>query len=522
MRARGVVASGHQETGRAAAAVLEEGGNAFDAALAAMCTACVSESVLASFGGGGFLLARPAQGRHQDETIQYDFFAQTPQSRNSSSDLDFVPVLADFGPTQQQFHIGMSSIATPGVVRGMFEVHRDLGHMPMRQIVEPAVRLAREGVRIGSKQAYMIGVVGAILKSSEASLKIFGSPDRPGELIGEGDVLTMPEFAETLEILAIEGDGLFYRGEIAKLISDDCGRRGGYLGLADLEGYSVERRHPLHLEVFGSKVHLNPPPSTGGILIGFALELLKSAELETLQSGSRQYLTRLAHVMKMTNQARLESRLHELDAENVTDTLLHSGFVDRYVGEILGRPAAPRGTTHISVVDAVGNVASLSMSNGEGSGYVVPGTGIMLNNMLGEEDINPHGFHEWPPNTRMSSMMAPTLVLDPELGVTALGSGGSNRIRTAILQVLLNSVLFRMPLEDAVMSPRIHVEGEKLSVEQGYSEAEVDALVEQFPDSERWGERNMFFGGVHAVRRTPSGEFEGAGDIRRGGVAIVA
>jgi gamma-glutamyltranspeptidase/glutathione hydrolase len=146
----------------------------------------------------------------------------------------------------------------------------------------------------------------------------------------------------------------------------------------------------------------------------------------------------------------------------------------------------------------------------------------MLNNMLGEEDINPHGFHQWPLNTRMSSMMAPTLVLDPEVGITALGSGGSNRIRTAILQVLLNSVVFRMALEDAVTAPRIHVEGEKLSIEHGYSEAEVDALGEDFPDMDRWGERNMFFGGVHAVRRAPNGEFEGAGDIRRGGVAIVA
>ncbi len=521
MKNRGAVASGHPETSRAAAAVLEEGGNAFDAALAGIFTACVSEPVLASLGGGGFLMARPNQGAHQGKIILYDCFPQTPMSRRPSSEIDFNPVLADFGPTQQEFHIGMGSIATPGLLKGLFEAHGDLGYMPMRRIVEPAVSLAREGLRLNSRQAYMVGVVGAILKSSPASLALFGSQEHPGELIGEGEIFSMPGFADTLEILAIEGEDLFYRGEIARRIADDCERDGGHLTLSDMEHYRSERRPPLGLEVFGSKIHLNPPPSTGGILIAFALELLRNSGVEALGFGSGRYLSRLAHVMELTNHARIESRLHELDADAMSESLLDARLVETYRRGLLGRPTAARGTTHISVVDAAGNAASLSVSNGEGAGYVVPNTGIMLNNVLGEEDINPHGFHRWPLDTRIASMMAPTLVFDSDGALTVLGSGGSNRIRTAILQVLLNLIVFRMPPEAAVSAPRIHVEDEKTSVEPGYQQGEIDALTRNRSNIDPWEEKNMFFGGVHTARREVDGLVAGAGDERRGGVALV-
>ena len=522
MTIKGAVASGHPETSRAAAAILAEGGNAFDAALAAACMACVAEPVLASLGGGGFLLARPNQGRHQGRSIVYDFVPQTPKSRAQAADVDFFPILADFGPTQQEFHIGMGSIATPGLVKGLFEAHRDLGFMPIGRIVEPAVALARGGVRMNEMQAYMFGVVGAILRSSDASKAIFESRDRPGELIGDGEVLVQRELADTLEVLAIEGDDLFYRGEIAHRIVDDCRGGGGYLTRDDLERYSVERRTPLTLDIFSARLHLNPPPSTGGILIAFALELLRDTDPASLPFGCTAYLGRLAKVMQLTNRARIESRLHELDAETAADDLLHPALITAYRGEVLGRPPAPRGTTHISVIDAAGNAAALSLCNGDGSGYVVPGTGIMLNNVLGEDDINPHGFHEWPEDSRMSSMMAPTLVIDRDGGLTTLGSGGSNRIRTAILQVLLNRLVFAMAPEDAVNAPRLHVEDDKLSIEPGYREDAVDALARSFATVDRWQQPNMFFGGVHAVHRDARGGFTGAGDPRRGGAVAFA
>ncbi|HSR71026.1 MAG TPA: gamma-glutamyltransferase, partial [Kiloniellales bacterium] len=195
-------------------------------------------------------------------------------------------------------------------------------------------------------------------------------------------------------------------------------------------------------------------------------------------------------------------------------------LVARYAAEVAGRPAAPRGTTHISVVDAAGNLAAFSLSNGEGCGHLLPGSGIMLNNMLGEEDLCPQGFHAWPPGSRMASMMAPSLATRPDGGLVALGSGGSNRIRTAILQVLLNLLDLGLPLEAAVEAPRLHFEAGVLNLEGALAES-AEALDDGVERTIAWPLHNLFFGGVHAVAREPDGSFSAAGDPRRGGCAII-
>ncbi len=168
----------------------------------------------------------------------------------------------------------------------------------------------------------------------------------------------------------------------------------------------------------------------------------------------------LVEVIRATSRARLEIGFGPLELPS--EKLLEPTLIQRYRDEIAGAPVAVRGTTQISVIDAEGGAASLSVSNGEGSGYVLPGTGIILNNMLGEADLNPEGSLGWPTDARMSSMMTPAIVLDDTGAVTALGSGGSNRIRTAVLQALLNLLAFGMPLEEAIAAPRLHVEGDKL------------------------------------------------------------
>ena len=515
MTSKGAIAAGHPETARAAAAILAEGGNAFDAVLAGLCAACVAEPVLISLGGGGFLLARRAGG----EAVLYDFFAQTPKVRRAEAEVDFFPIVADFGTAQQEFHIGMGSIAVPGTVKGLFRVHRDLGSMPMARIVEPAAALARDGFRVDRLLAYIFRIVGKIYGSNAACRAVFGSREHPGELMGEGELFTLPGFADTVEALAREGEDLFYRGDIARTVIEDCRTSGGTLTGADLEGYEVVLRTPLELTYGGARLFTNPPPASGGILIAFALELLKEADLAAAGFGSAAHLERLARSMALTNKARIESRLHESDAP---ESLLDPAFLDAYRRQVLGRPAARHGTTHISVIDADGNTASLSVSNGEGSGYLIPGTGIMLNNLLGEDDINPHGFHRWPVDQRMCSMMAPTVVVEADGATAALGSGGSNRIRTAILQVLLNLLEFGMSIEDAVARPRIHFENDLLSIEDGFDADQLAAVLKTFPNTEVWEEKNLFFGGVHAVRfDAGAGRFDGAGDLRRGGVTLI-
>ncbi len=519
MTTQGVIAAGHSETVKAAAAVLDEGGNAFDAVLAAIFASCVVEPVLSSLGGGGFLLARPTEKGSPDPVV-YDFFTQTP--KHHAADPDFFPIVADFGTVTQEFHIGMASMATPGTARGLFRVHKELCTLPMKRLIEPAVALARKGFTVNRLQAYLFQVVGPIYLSSPASRAIFASAEEPEDLKREGETMTNPDFADTLEALAREGEALFYRGDIAASIADDCKAGGGALARSDFEGYRVEKRRPLTVGYRGARLYTNPPPSTGGILVAFALELLKKTDVKALGFGSLGLLQRLARVMELTNKARVESGLSELD-EGAADTLFDPGFLAAYRAEILGRPRAERGTTHVSVIDAAGNAASLTLSNGEGAGYIVPGTGMMMNNMLGEEDINPLGFHQWPTDTRICSMMAPSLVIGEDSdSVAALGSGGSNRLRTAILQVLVNLLDFGLPVKDAVDAPRLHFEGGLLNIESGFDGGAEAGLQAGFPETKMWDERNLFFGGVHVARfDAPTGEFTGAGDPRRGGAAAV-
>ena len=516
MSRRGAVAAGHPLTAEAAEQILLAGGNAFDAILAAHFAACVAEPVLASLGGGGFMLAKPAAGPAQ----LFDFFVQTPRNKRHEDELDFYPILADFGTAQQEFHIGLGAIATPGSVRGMFAIHHALGSLPMPEIVAPAVQYARQGVALNALQAYIFSIVAPIYSASPEAHQIYG-PDQPdGVLAGENDVLLQPELADLLEILAIEGDDLFYRGEIAGLIAQQCITGGGHLSIADLENYEVHHRQPLSVNYRGVRFLTNPPPSSGGLLIAFALKLLDGVNFSALEFGSEDHLSLLIDIMAQTNKARLDAHVESGAGSTEMAQILDPAFVDLYRREIHGRTVAQRGTTHISVVDDRGNVATMTVSNGEGCGRIVPGTGTMLNNMLGEEDLNPGGFHRWQPNQRMTSMMAPSLLQWPNGRQVAMGSGGSNRIRTAILQTLSNLVDFELDLETAITHPRIHYEKNHLSMEGGFDRAKLEELLENYPDHHFWESCNLFFGGVHAVEHYGK-QLRGVGDQRRGGVSLI-
>ena len=522
MTAKGVVAAGHGHTAEAAAIILREGGNAFDAAIAALCAACVAEPGLASLGGGGFLLA----WRENGTAILYDFFAHTPRRLRSRAETDFYPVWVDFGPARQEFHIGCGSIATPGVVKGMFAAHADLCALPMDVIVAPAAMYAREGVQVDSLQEMILTLLQSICLASEEGRTIFAGAD--GAVKRAGESIRMAGLAELLEALAGEGEDLFYRGDVVKRIVADCRDNGGQLTSEDFAEYAVARRTPLVRTYRDYQIATNPPPSSGGILIAFGLDLLSRWNLASLGAGSVEHLSLLARVMYQTNQARVACGLHELADDAEVNRMLDAELLATHAKTILHHPRSYRGTTQISVIDAAGNAAALSVSNGEGSGYIVPGTGIMLNNMLGEDDINPKGFHDWPVDRRLSSMMSPTVLWRPDGRILALGSGGSKRIRTALLQVLSNIADFDMNVTAAVAAPRLHHEGDTLDFEfgqkvaDGFDEDVIKRLRAEFPKHKAWPERNMYFGGVHAAVTDPTEKrLAGAGDPRRGGTSLV-
>lgn len=512
-KTNGVIAAGHPETVAAGLAMFEAGGNAFDAAVACILAACVTEPGLTSLAGGGFLLAHT----HTNHNILFDFFTQTPRYKCPISELNFYPVGVNFGRIIQEFHIGLGSMAVPGVWAGVIRVHETLGRLPFSLVAEPAIALAKQGVEVNSFQAYTFSsLLQPILLTTAEGREIY-APE--GDILKTGDRLIMNNFAQTLEALISGGMAEFYQGEIAQKLVRDCQNSGGHLTLEDLQNYRVIEREPLTINYRGKTILTNPPPSAGGTLIAFALELLSAVDLSGIEFGSRQYLELVKTVMQLTNIARTDRLDGNLYQDNITDTFLSS--VSSYQQPLIHAVNKWGSTTHISVLDQEGNAASVTTSNGEGSGYMIPGTGIMVNNMLGEEDLNPLGFHLWPENVRISSMMSPTLVLNQGKPEVVMGSGGSNRIRTAILQVLLNLIDFNFSVEDAVNNPRFHWENHCLDIEPGFDPEIINTLDLSEQDIVRlWPEKNMFFGGVHTLVKTADGQLFGAGDQRRSGVSL--
>ena len=514
----GVAASGSAEVTKTAVDILEAGGNAFDAVLGALCTASIAEPLLASMGGGGFLLAL-ADG-HKPRV--YDFFCQTPRRHRPADEFDFFPIVANFGSAEQEFHVGLGSSAVPGVVAGIFEAHRDLGRMPVAEIMQPAIGLARDGVEVDYFHAYIVRILQTIIRATPEAFSLYQSPARPGELIRQGELLLNPEAADTLEALAAEGPDLFYRGELAARLAADCAEKGGLLTREDMAAYAVERRDPVVFEYRGVKVAINPPPSPGGCLVAFALGVMSDWDSGGAEWGGRAHMMNLLRGMRAASVSRHTFSMEGgLDLETM-GRLLDPEMIREWQRSLDIHSLFSRGTTHISVADARGNIASLTASNGEGCAYVLPGTGIMLNNMLGEEDLHPAGFNRWKPGVRLASMMSPAVAEKPDGTRFALGSGGSNRIRSAITQVLVNLCDFGLSPGEAVDAPRIHLEGQLLSTEPGIGAAALAALVAAVPSSHHWPDTNLFFGGVHTVSVGHGGVFDGAGDPRRGGASAFA
>jgi gamma-glutamyltranspeptidase/glutathione hydrolase len=513
-----VAASGSAEVSQTAVEILKAGGNSFDAALGALCTASIAEPLLVSLGGGGFLLALP----DGDKPRVYDFFCQTPKYRRPDRELDFYPIMADFGTAEQEFHIGMGSMAIPGVVAGIFQAHRELGRMPIREIVSPAIELARSGVVVDAFHQYIIEILRPIMEATTEASSLYESPGNPGQLVREGELLCNPDAANSLDALITEGPELFYQGEWASRLADDCRNTGGQITLEDLAGYQVMRREPVVFRHRGARCAINPPPSPGGSLVAFALGVMGDWQSENDSWGSTGHVLNLLRGMRAASVARHEYSMEAgLEIEKM-EALLGKDTIRRWRQGLELHSLFSRGTTHISVADSDGNIASLTASNGEGCSYVLPGTGIMMNNMLGEEDLNPGGFNRWKADSRLASMMSPAVAELPDGTRFALGSGGANRIRSAVTQVLVNLLDFGMTPEQAVSAPRIHLEGDMLSLEPGFPYESLAALRSAAPRTHLWPEQNLFFGGVHTVSVKHGGIFDGAGDPRRGGVVAYA
>jgi len=487
----GVVAAGHPLSADAGAQALSAGGNAVDAALAAMLTAMACEPLLTALGAGGYMLVRPSAGR----AVLLDFFVEAPgRARPRDPVAELMPVAISFGDAVQEFHVGVASAGCYGLPAGIVAAAQRFGTIPLGELAAPAAAHARRGVALNRAQAYVLSILAAIATLTPECAAIF-APN--GRVLEEGDLVRQPELADALERLAAEGSEPFYRGEVARAVCAWVRERGGRLGEADLAAYRVIDREPVRVLYRGREVYTNPPPSAGGVLIALALTMLD-------RQPSPPPPDALVAVMERVQRERTQRFLEDLDDPGFAATFLPGGALGS--------------TTHVSAIDAAGMACSVTCSNGSCSGVVVPKTGIHLNNMLGEQDLNPAGFHRHPPGRRLPSMMAPTLVCGPEGPELVLGSAGSNRIRSAILQTIVRVLDEGMTAERAVRAPRLHFEDGVVYAEPGI---ELDSLRAAGRQVAPFRALNLFFGGVQAVQRDAGGRFWGGGDPRRGGAAVV-
>ncbi len=473
--------------------MLALGGNAVDTLCAAAFAAFVAEGLLCSPAGGGVAILGDAD--HGFEVL--DFFAVTPGKglELSRAVKDFHDVEVSFGPTVQQFHVGRGSAAVPGALQGVLELHARRGSLPLHEAIAPAVECGRLGFQIGPEMAYITSILAPIIDLTPAVQAIF----RPGAANPkDGDILHNPKLADFLEAVGRKGPGLFDAVVGPALLRGFGPKHGGLITPADLESYAPAWREPLGIDFGTRRVLTHPPPSSGGTLIGLGLRLADRSKLASHAFLSPQHVLDVTGLLATVGEAKAQGEFDEAWVERAR----------RQLGS----------TTHISVMDERGEVAAMTMSNGEGSGYALEELGIVVNNFLGEEDINPTGFHNHAAGEWMTTMMAPTAVVSADGPELVLGSGGSNRIRSAILQALLDALVYEQPLEVCVSAPRIHVEGSQVYFESaGLPERSREALMRSHPGATCFTKRNMFFGGVHAVGQRANG-LVGAGDPRRGGV----
>lgn len=500
---KGIVSAGDKRTAHAGCRILNLGGNAYDAATACLFTAHVSEPALTSPAGGGFLLSY----NKNKQADCYDFFVDVPPER-VGKEKDFYPIDVDFGSTTQTFHIGHAAIAIPGVMKGILQIQREKGVLPLSEILKPAIALAESGVYLTKFQAYVLKILAPIFMKYESARNIYAPND---EIITHTSKLFNPDYANFLRVLSVTGEKIFYNGEIADRIDNISKNNNGLIRKTDLINYKVNKLEPIRFQFGEYTVITSPPPSMGGLLINFTLNLLND-NINNTEWGSKQHLFQIIEAMKSTQQFRNKSFREHINNNNIGYSQFDEHTIRKY-SESYSANISPFGnTTHISIIDAEQNVVTCTTSNGEGSGIIIPDTGIMMNNMLGEEDLNPDGFFKWQEYVRLPSMMTPTIILKNSKPHLILGSSGSNRIRSAIIQTILNHLVFGKDIESAVLCPRLHMENNVVYLEPGFDKKVIEMIENHYPVV-NFETKNLFFGGVQAV----TGDMTGCADIRREG-----
>lgn len=502
------VSAGTPYAASAAAEVYRAGGNAADAAVAAAAAVAVTEPLMSSIGGGGFALVRDPSGGAE----LIDYFDAMPGKGLPASAFGAngnpQKVVLKYGAGVDSI-VGGASCGVPGSLRGWETLLARHGRLTLRETLAPAIRLAREGFRLCRTSGLWFTVAEEVLRLTDETRKNFYNGEN---VYLEGEEMTFPDLADTMQAVGEAGAGLFYEGELAERISAYVRQMGGLITEQDLAEYEPVLREPLSVGYGAGEIFTNGPPSAGGATLAQMLQIVSGYDLASMPEAD--YVRAMAGAMKLALDDRETAYTEETENAAVAARLTSEEYAARQRARIFGNAH----TTHLSCVDEEGYAVSITASMGYGSGIVIPGTGIPMSNTLGEPELNPKGFHALTPGRRLVSSMSPTIVSSAEGGLISLGSPGASRIATAILQTVVNVLDHGMPINSAVLAPRFHAEGDLFAYESGARKANLDSYERVLA----YDEPSMYFGGVNAVRRTPEGTFEAAADPRRsGGVVLV-
>ena len=452
------MAAGHPATAGAGLEILEEGGSAADAVVAAVLASCVAETVMTGLLGGGHAIYFHAP---TGQLRNLDCFVAVPGLGGPGPGGDLLQLEVPFGEEIVNYAVGPASCGVPGLPAGLSALWREHGLLPWPRLVEPALRLARDGVDLPPTHAACLAMLAAVMTMNEGE-RIY-SPG--GKLLRTGERLEQPGLVRAIELLADEGPRSVYEGSLAQALLELMEERGGLVTQADLDAYEARWTEPVEVGYAGTRV------LTRAGLAPFGEVFARLPRLRGISPGER------ACVLART----------------------------------LEDPGPDGHTTNLVTTDHEGNGCVITTSLGLGSGDFLPGLDVHLNSMLGESDLIRGALV---PGERMASMMVPTLALDDEGLAFAAGAAGGTRLRGALVQVATGILDEGLDPKEAVARPRLHPAGGRVQLEAGFPEDVPSALEAAGFEVRLWPTRHHYFGGVSVVTRTSA-----AGDPRRSGAS---
>ena len=525
---RGMVVTNHPLGSAAGAEMLAAGGNAVDAAIGALFALTVVEPMMVGIFGAGMTHLRLGDGRH----LVIDNYTTAPAA--SRPDM-FTPV-SDTWPDYLRAEgdvnlVGVLSAGVPGTLKAWAEAVARFGRLDLETVMQPAIRHAERGFRA---TPYLVEAV----RETAPDLARFPDTARTflpgGAPIKAGDLVAMPEYAATLRHIAAKGTGVLYGGDLGATVAEYMRRSGGIITLEDLAGYRTIERQPIRGRYRGFEITGPPPPTAGGLHLVEMLNILEGFDPRALGFGTAEYFHLIAEVLKIAFAdrnactgdpafvdipvERLLSKEHAA-ARRAEIRADRAGDYGAIVGMAGGATAASAHTTHVTTADVDGNVVAMTqtINNLFGSKATVPGTGMLLNNTMGLFDPHPGTPASIAPGKRVTSSMAPTIILRDGKPAWALGLPGGVRIFTSVFQAVVNLIDHRMSLQEALEAPRIWSQGQELEMEEDIPAAVRDAVATR-------GHRVVPFpavaGGMNAVAFAADGTLEGAACWRADGTPI--